>query len=174
MRCPKCDAELVSEQKVCVMCGAYTPASGYFYQDRKTFHFTKNKRVAVYVTASIFLLLILYWIFRIVPPQTIAQDWINALCSRKIQYASSFVTEDFQNSLAERFSDMRELSDNLYLDSSNSNANIVIGEPEIRETATVDKAIVQVAFVDGRGQCVKQMQVELVKVGRKWKVNDIN
>lgn len=171
MRCPKCNAELTSEQKVCVKCGALTPASGYFYQDRKEFKLTKNMRLGLYVLGAIVLVLIVYKIFHITPPQTVAQEWLNALATRQTKLAGSFVTEEYKTTIADRFSDLREISDNLYMDMSDTGSTIEVSTPEIRSMAPYDKALITVSLIQ-QGQVVKQMHMELVLQGRKWKVND--
>jgi hypothetical protein len=60
------------------------------------------------------------------------------------------------------------------MDSSSSGAAVVVGEPDYRETATEDKAIVPAALVDKNGQAIRQIEVELVKQGRRWKINRMN
>lgn len=174
MLCPKCNSELTSEQKVCVVCGALTPASGYYYDDRRKFKLTKSMRISIYIASGLLFIFIFYLILRITPPQQVASKWLNAMCNRKINYCTSLVTEEFRSSLSEQFSDMREVSDNLYMDSSSSGAAVVVGEPDYRETATEDKAIVPAALVDKNGQTIRQLQVELVKQGRHWKINRMN
>jgi len=156
------------------MCGALTPASGYYYDERHKFHLTKPMRIALYATGGVLLIFILYLFLRIIPPDQVAYDWLTAMCNRKLSYCTSFVTEDYKTSLSEQFSDMREVSDNLYMDSSSTGAVVVVGVPDYRETATQEKAIVPAALVARNRQTIRQMQLELVKQGRHWRINSLN
>lgn len=174
MLCPKCNAELTSDQKVCVLCGALTPASGYYYDDRPKFHFTKHLRIFLYIIGCIFFLFTLYFFLRVIPPQQVAIDWLNAMCNRRINYGASMITENFRSALSEQFSDMREVSDILYTDSSSAQSTLIVGDPDYQETAKQTIAIVPAALVDINGQIIRNMRVELVKEGRHWRINGFN
>lgn len=173
MRCPKCDAELADGQKVCVLCGAFTPASGYFYSDKKELHLTKPMRIALYSIIGMLVIIAGYLLLRITPPDVITQRWIDDLCQRRIIDAKKMVTDDFNTSLEERFTDLREMSDNLYMDTSSGNPVISVSDPIIPDDANPNISNVQVVIQDSSGQSIRQINVELFKAGRHWKINQI-
>lgn len=172
MLCPKCGIELTSEQKVCVACGALTPAAGYYYDDKKRFVLTHPMKLALIAVGALVLLSMLYLIFRSTPPQVVAKRWLDNLAARNINRAAGMVTEDYKLALADRFSDLREVSDNLYMDVSSSGASVMVYEPKY--AAGGDKALITAALVDSGGQAIKQMNLELIRDGRSWKINGFN
>ena len=169
MRCPKCDAELADGQKVCVMCGAFTPASGYFYKDEKKFISEKNARILKVSICGLVVLAILYFTLRIIPPDVVAKDWINALYNRSLVKARKMTTEQFIMDLDERMSDIRDLSDILYMDNS-SDISIKSSEAQYTDSSL---AIVDVYIQNNNGVNIRNIQLELKKENRKWKINRI-
>lgn len=171
MHCPKCDTQLTSEQKVCVKCGAYTPASGYFYQDSKEFQLTKTSKLLILILGFFLVFLLLYKLIHITPPHAVAEQWLKAMTSRQINHAAKLVTEDFKSALIDNFSDMREVSDNLYVDASLPGASLVVKKANMDHSLAGNRANVA-ALILHNGKTIKQMEIELVLQGRKWKINN--
>lgn len=172
MECPKCGMELVDTQKVCVGCGALTPAGGFYYVDHTKWKPSKKIKIAAASVVGIILILIIIQILKITPPDQVAVRWFEHLADRQIVSASNLVTENFNTQLSDQMSDLRALSDDYYYDTTET-VTISVSEPEydIEFNPTEAKVTLSVAYSTGRSQ---QIRLGLVKVGRQWFVNSFN
>lgn len=171
--CRKCGAELRSEQKVCIKCGTRTVAGGNYFQDeKKPFEITRNMK---YAGAGILLLLLIALVVRcltVVPPDTIAERWFDAMLSRNYNAAERFQSQRFADQLQQNILDTRALSDNLWDQTHTQQGKAVVGavvydEGNTPPTATVD---ITISFPDGR---VATTQVVFGKYGRRWLIDNV-
>ena len=169
MECPKCGMELVDTQKVCVGCGALTPAGGFFYVDHAKWVPSKKIKIAAASLAGVIVLIIILQLLKITPPDKVAARWFECLADRQIVSASKLVTENFNTQLSDRMLDLRALSDEYYYD-ADEQVTISASEPEydIEFNPTEAKVTLSVVYSSGRSQ---QINLGLVKVGRQWLVN---
>ncbi len=174
MKCPKCELELVDIQKVCPRCGAYTPASGFYYTERKSFVITKQMKIAAGIAVGVLIALIIHLAFRITPPDRVALDFYEALSERRLNDARQQVTTKFMDMLADQMSDFREKSEPYYLDASSLQLEPILSKSIIDDTKVVETANVTITLLAPGQQSGRQVVVFLVKQGRKWLVDDIN
>jgi hypothetical protein len=169
MECPKCGMELVDTQKVCVGCGALTPAGGFFYLEDTKWKPSKKIKIAAASVLGIIFILILIQLLKITPPDKVASRWFECLADRQIVSASKLVTDNFTNQLSERMTDLRALSDEYYYD-NNETVTISASEPEydMDFNPTEAKVTLSVIYSGGRSQ---EIRLELIKDGRRWLVN---
>lgn len=168
--CRKCGADLHPNQKVCIECGAPTPAGGGFYvEEDKKWRPTKNMKIGAVVFAALVLLAIIVNSLRVAPPDVVAKEWFDAITQRKVRVAADLATPQLQQTLMARNMDLMALADEYYTAVSMDRAKYSIKKPTISgNTAT---ATVALTYPNGLR---RQVQLVMVKVGRAWKVNEIN
>ncbi len=171
MNCPKCGVEVIDTQKICPQCGAFLPASGYFYQDEKKFHITPQMKKAALIVGGFLLLLMIINCLRVTPPDQVGQTYIELLASRNLNAAKKMVTEDFENDMQESMRYITDTSGELYLFTPGSSTTTftpsVTGydDPDSPTAASVS------VRVDNSQNGTMTVNLELVKRGRRWYIN---
>jgi hypothetical protein len=127
--------------------------------------------VAVGVVLIILIIMIARG-FQTVPPSTIAKDWFEAMYQRQMGKAQSLVTPRLQEDLAKRNSSLMAVADDYYSKVNTDGAKYKVGKltfdvPDSPKTASVS---IPLDYPDGRTGSV---DIEMVKVGRQWRVNRI-
>lgn len=174
MNCAKCGAELHPEQKVCLECGARTAAGGAFYVEEKQLWRPTPAMIKVTGAAAFVLILVLLALgLRVTPPESVANEWFDALTQRQVRKASSMITPALQQTLSARGEDIRSLSDEYYSAVINDGATWTMGEPRLDpEDRPVNATITFVlTYPDGQR---KEVEARMLKIGRRWLVNEVS
>lgn len=171
--CRKCGMELHPDQKVCIRCGQPTPKGGGFdYGEEKEPWRPSPKFLGITGgVVALLLVLILVNVLRVDPPEKVAQEWMDALVQRKVGVAQKFITQDCQVDLETRFSDMRAVSDSYYTFVNENAGTFKVGKPKLNSQKKPTKADITINL-KGSGNELP-VQVEMVKVGRRWMINRI-
>ena len=174
INCPKCGAELKEEQKVCIICGALTPASGFYYQDHTRWYHSRKLRIAGLAVAAVVLLSLIINAFRVMPPQIVAAEWCDDMSQGLLANAQKYASPNLTTNLQERMTDTRAISDDIRSRSGNAYVDAIPGEPAFDVEAAPTEASVDVSLVDPSGQTIYQCHVKLIKSGRRWLVENVN
>ncbi len=173
MDCPKCGVEVIDTQKICPQCGAFLPASGYFYQDEKRFVITpKMKKIAMIVGGFIVLLILLNCL-RVAPPERVGQTYIELLSSRNMPAAKKLVTNDFEADLADSMRYISDMSGELFLFTPGGSATTytsTVGGYDDPENPTQARVSVT---INNSLNGTKIVNLDVVKRGRRWFINRI-
>lgn len=167
MRCVKCGIELHEKQKVCIKCGAATPAGGAFYVEEEE---VKSKKPIIIGAAVVILLLAAVIIWRstlVPPPDAVAGEWFSALSGRNVSKARELVTDKFQQELASKTSDMNALSDEYVMMLMDYGKKYTVSKPRFVDRKHAE-AEITVGGKDGR-----QMTVQMVKLKNRWFVDRV-
>ena len=173
MNCRKCGAELHPEQKVCIQCGERTAAGGKFDVEEEQ-HWRPSPtqvRIAGGAVALLLLVLILYNALHVVPPEVVAKDWFDAMLARSFARARTYVTPRFDEDLTARMMDMRALSDMWIEEVTSNRATYHVGPPVFDRPDDPRRAQITIRLQSPAGEVVREIRVEMVKVGRAWKVD---
>lgn len=173
LECRKCGMELHPDQKVCIRCGQPTPKGGGFdYGEEKE---AWRPSPAVLYTAGgvtlLLLVLILVHVLRVDPPEKVAKVWFDALAQRKVGIAQKYITQECDQDLQSRFADLRAVSDSYYSYISDNAATYRIGKAKLNSEKKPTKASVTITMKSSSGDM--PVEIEMVKVGRRWMVNKI-
>lgn len=169
MNCQKCGAELRKEQKVCIVCGTPTPAGGNFYveEDKKWTPSLLQKCIGGGVVL-VLLILIIANMLKVVPPEKVAQKWVDALVSRQVKTARNLSTPTMEQNLQTGF-DLVALSDDY-------NSRVVADEAEYKVAKPVysdpSNANVKILFATPDGS-VFTVNLDMIKQGRRWMVDRV-
>lgn len=163
--------ELHPDQKVCIRCGALTVKGGGFdYGIKDPWRPTpKMIKIAAGVSALLILVLVLYSL-RTIPPDVVATQWFDAMVSRRVSKADKLVTPKFQENLLAKQSSMMALADDYYSEVADNQAKYAVGAPKYDKQQNPNKAAVLVSVNYGEGS--RQHLINLVKVGRQWRIDE--
>lgn len=174
MECRKCGHELHPEQKVCINCGAPTPAGGGFYvEEDKKWQPTKNMMIGAGAVVLVLLIALIASAFRTMPPDVVAKEWFTAMTERRVGAAQKLVTPKLQDDLNKRNEDLRSVSDDYYTAIESDAAKFAIGQPRFDTPSNPTTAVVTIAFNYPDGHS-RMEQIKIVKVGRAWRIDEIN
>jgi hypothetical protein len=171
--CPKCECELADKQKVCPRCGAHTPASFLYYTERKEFKLTKTHKIILACAGAFILLLIIIKMLAITPPDEVALKWANLMTQRLGNDAKKYESDNFDTNLLNRWPDRLSLTDEYISQLPNGNVTLQTSRPIYESSDDPQKATVTVRATDSGGS-VLSLNIKLVKVGRRWLVEDSN
>lgn len=173
MKCRKCGAELHPEQKVCIQCGEVTPAGGKFdvEEERVWRPSARQLQIAGVLFALLILGFVLYKVFHVVPPEVVAKKWFETMLSRAYATADDYVTSTFEQDLSSRMMDMRALAETWIEDITANNASYSFSAPAFDNISNPHKARITITIQSPDGQIVRQILLDMVKNGRRWKVD---
>lgn len=171
MKCKKCGASLRKEQKICMDCGTQTDywPGGPSVQE--------NPPVAIPWTPIaiigggllvVIVLVALAMHLRVVPPDQVTKNWLDAVTSRGVAKAKQYTTPKFEATIADR-SASAEKSDEYFLFLHDSGGSYSISEPQMEAPGT---AQVTVTFTGDNGQTLVNI-VRLVRQGREWNITAV-
>ena len=175
MNCRKCGAELHPEQKVCIQCGERTAAGGKFDVEEEQ-HWRpspKQIRIVAGVAAVLLIVLLLYKVLHVTPPEVVAKEWFDAMLSRQFNVASRYVTPGYEQDLATRMMDPRSLADTYVEEVTTNRATYEISPPVFDSPSRPRRAAITITTKATGGQIVRQIQVQMAKVGRAWRVDQV-
>ncbi len=122
--------------------------------------------------------LLVFWIgsmvassMRTVPADEVVREWFQAMIGRQAVTAEDYVTPRMLQSLAERQNNLQMLSDDYYDRVVNGNARYRISKPSYSPPTDPKYATVAIAGDGNNGPL--QVQVQMVKVGRQWKIDGV-
>jgi len=173
MNCPKCGVDAVDTQKICPQCGAFLPASGYFYQDEKRYTFTPQMKKAAWIVGGFVLLLMIINCLRVTPPDQVGKKYVELLSERAIPASKKMVTKDFEADLTDSMQYISDMSGELYLftpgGTKTTFTSTVAGydDPEDPTAARVSVTI------NNSQNGTKVVNLDVVKQGRRWYINRI-
>lgn len=170
MTCPKCECEIAEKQKVCPRCGANTPASFLYYDDKKGFKLSKTHKI---IAAGIVLLIIMTIIIganKTSSPDQVALKWVSLMTQRAGGDAKEYESPKFEGNLLNKWPDRLSLSDEYYSQISSGNVVYKVEKPIYLNPTT---ATVQVTAKDSVNSTL-MLQITLVKAGKRWLVEDSN
>ncbi len=174
LKCKKCGAELADGQRACIECGETTVAGGKFdYGEGERFELTRNHKYAI---AGIILLVIIVLIargLRTIPPEKVAGEWFDAMAQRQVGRAHDYVTPKLEQDLQSRMMDLRAMSDEFYTDVNDYRATYEVRPPAINNSARPPTADVTIAIKYPNEPDPRNLKIQMVKVGRQWRVNKI-
>lgn len=175
MKCRKCGAELHPEQKVCIQCGEVTPAGGKFdvEEDRTWRPTLRQLQIVAVLVGIVILVLVLYKILYVVPPETVAKNWFETMLSRHYAVADDYVTSEFMQDLNSRMMDLRALAEMWLDDITSNNASYQFSAPTFNSPTNPHTARITVTIQSPDGQIVRQILMDLVRKGRRWKIDRV-
>lgn len=173
MNCPKCGVDVIDTQKICPQCGAFLPASGYFYQDERKFRLTPQMKKAATIVAGFLLLLLIIKAFMITPPDRVATAYVELLTKRDVGKSNKMVTSKFTEDLQEAMRYMSDISGELFLftpPGTDTTFSSVVERYDSIEDPT--EAWVAVTINNSQNG-PKVVRLQLVKQGRRWYINQL-
>ncbi|MCE5322498.1 zinc ribbon domain-containing protein [bacterium] len=171
MKCKKCGAELHEDQKVCIACGTRTiRGDNYEYDSQVAWRPSRNMWIAAAGVVVLVVIAIILNSMRTVPPKDVANEWFSAMTQRKVRDARELSTPRLEEDLQSRGMDLIAISEEYYGDITSSGGSFEISNPKPagKNALSFD---VSINYNDGeptRGYCL-----EMVKVGRQWRVDKI-
>lgn len=173
MRCRKCGAELHPEQKVCIQCGEVTPAGGKFdvEEERVWRPSPLQIKIAGGIVGLLILIYILYRLLHVVPPEVVAREWFEDMISRSYAAADNFITPSFEQHLSSRMMDLRALSEIWIEDIIGNKASYEFSAPALDNPANPRKARITITIKSPDGQILRQVLVDMRRVGRRWMID---
>lgn len=170
MNCVKCGAELHPDQKVCIRCGTRTVAGGNFnVETKEAWKPTRNMIIAAVGVALLLIVMLVARSFKTVPPEIIAQEWFDAMTQRSYGKAESFHSPEFTSKMQSGITDTRALSDYLFDEVVNNQAQYTIGVPTFPSPGRAN-VLVTLKYPDGH---VNELPIDLVKCGRRWLIASV-
>ncbi len=174
LKCKKCGAELADGQRACLECGETTVAGGKFdYGEEKRFELTRNH---VYAAAGIVLLVIIILIargLRTVPPEQVADEWFDAMLQRQIARAQDYSTPNLEQELRQRSMDLRAVAEEYCVEVADNQATYQVTQPVFDNPTTPKSAQVTIRLTYKGGSPGSEVQLQMIRVGRQWRVNRI-
>ena len=168
LTCKKCLSELHEDQKVCIVCGTRTIRGDGYDWEHLGWQWRKPAKYIAGAIALFYLIVLIVNVVRVDPPEVVTKKWFDCLLERKLSKARYLSTPAFERSLADNNDDMRAVSDEYILLLNGDAARYKVSKPQL----TGGKAVVRITI--GAGLDQRKIDVELVKVGRRWKVNSRN
>lgn len=175
MKCVKCGAELRSEQKVCIVCGTRTAAGGNFnVEEDEPWRPTRPMIYAAGCLAVILIIAIVAMCMKTVPPQTVTQEWFEAMTQRQYAKAEKLNSSEFTSKMQPGMSDTAALSDMLYDEVNGNQGTYKVGDPTIDTSRSPQRAQVTVTLTyPDPSRPTRQIPVDLVKSGRRWLIANV-
>jgi hypothetical protein len=105
-----------------------------------------------------------------IPPKDVAQEWFSAMSQRKVKDARELSTPNLEEDLQSRGMDLIAISEEYYGDITSSGGSFEISKPKPAGKSTLSFDV-SVTYNNGeptRGYCL-----EMVKVGRQWRVDKV-
>lgn len=170
MNCAKCGAELHEEQKVCIQCGARTAAGGHFEVEQK--QAWKPSAAVKYVALAAALVLVIViaaMCLRVMPPQTVAQQWFDSMVSRNYAKAARFHSQQFIQQMEQTMSDTRAVSDMIIDRLGGVQTPYTFSAPTM---VTPNQASVVVNYTAPDGQ-PGTITISLARYGRRWLITSV-
>lgn len=170
MTCPKCQSEIAEKQKVCPKCGANTPASFLYYDDKNGFKLSKTHKI---IAVGIVLLIIMIFIIKanqITGPDKVALKWVTLMTQRAGGEAKEYESPNFEENLLNKWPDRLSLTDEYYSQISGGNVVYKVKKPMYLNS---NAATVEVTAKDSVDSTLT-LQITLVKTGKRWLVEDSN
>jgi len=175
LKCRKCGAELHPEQRVCIECGERTAAGGKFYVEEEQHWWPSRKmiQIAVGAVGAVLLILILYSVLHVVPPDAVARNWFDAMVQRRVVDARAYVTPKFEQDLSTRMMDLAVLADEYLTEVVNNKATYDVGKPVYDRPDNPASAQVTIRIRYVGGGPGRDVVVQMAKVGRAWRINGV-
>jgi len=173
VNCVKCGAELHPDQKVCIKCGTRTAAGGHFYIEKKeAWKPTRNMKYAAAGAVVLLIVALIVNSLKVIPPDEVTKEWFDAMVGREYNKAARHHSPEFTSKMQSGISDTRAISDYLYDDVVNNQAQYTIGAPtyDIPAAPTRANVMVTLTLADGRQN---EIQVDLIKSGRRWLIDNV-
>jgi hypothetical protein len=169
--CKKCGTQLHEDQKVCIACGIRTERGDNFsFGEKEPWRPTRN----VYIGAATVLVLMIAVMvlnsMRTVPPEIVAEQWFGAMTQRKLKVARELSTPELEAGLNSRGMDLMALSDEYYSEISDNDASFQVSKPK---RAGQNSLAVNISVIYGGGGAGRGCYVEMVKIGRQWRIDKV-
>lgn len=174
MNCRKCGAQLHPEQKVCIQCGAPTPAGGGFdVEEEQPWRPSRNMIYAAAGVLAVIIIVLVARSFRTVPAEVVAKEWFDAMAQRQIGKAERMVTRKFLDELASQNMNLLAIADEIYTRVNQDMATPSFGKPvyDVEDAPTTAEVTITLKPPQGPPSDTHLM---LVKVGRQWRVDSID
>jgi len=170
VNCVKCGAELHEDQKVCIQCGTRTAAGGHFHvEEKQAWRPSKNAIYGAIGGALLLIIVIVAMSLRIVPPQTVAQQWFDSMVSRNYSKASRYHSEQFKHEMQTTMSDTQTKSEMIIDRLGGVQTAYTFGAPS---TVSPGQVSVPVTFTGSDGQ-PGTITILLGQFGRKWLITGV-
>jgi len=174
LKCRKCGAELAEGQRACLECGEATAAGGKFdYGEQKRFELTRNH---ILIVAGLVLLVIIVLVargLRTIPPEQVAGEWFDAMLDRQMAVAHDYSTPTLEKELQSRMMDLRAVAEEYRIEVKDNRASFQVSEPVFDDPAKPRRAELTIRVTYPSGTVGREVQLQMVKVGRQWRVNRI-
>jgi hypothetical protein len=171
---------------VCKKCGGkIDPRGNYCMECLQTVHTVDNqdpieerklpvKAIAIAGGALLFIILICIFIAtRPLPPERVAEEWLNKLLSYRLQDAVNYTTPQFEQSNG--FIDQRGASydraDEFKDMVDNEDAKYVISKPKYSKAGKKQMASVDLTFTKGNGEVLIYDLVMVRQKSGHWKID---
>jgi hypothetical protein len=105
-----------------------------------------------------------------VPPMDVAQEWFSAMTQRKVKDARELSTPNLEEDLQSRGMDLMAISDEYYGDITSNGGSFSVSKPKSAGKNTLSLNI-SVTYNDG--EPTRDYCIEMVKVGRQWRVDKV-
>ncbi|MEN6355451.1 MAG: zinc ribbon domain-containing protein [Armatimonadota bacterium] len=171
MKCKKCGAELHEDQKVCIACGTRTiRGDNYDYDSQVAWRPSRNMIIAAAGVVVLIVVAMILHSMRTVPPKDVAQEWFSAMSQRKVKEARKLSTPHVEEDLQSRGMDMMAISDEYYSEIASDGGSFEISGPK---PAGKNKLSFDVSITYNDGEPTRGYCLEMVKVGRQWRVDKV-
>lgn len=171
MQCKKCGAELHEDQKVCIACGTRTiRGDNYEYDSQVAWRPSMKMIISAAGVVVLIVLVMILNSMKTVPPKDVAKEWFSAMSQRKVKDARELSTPHLEEDLQSRGMDLMAISDEYYGDITSDGGSVSIGEPKAAGKNTLS---LDVSVTYGDGEPARGHSIEMVKVGRQWRVDKV-
>ncbi len=172
MKCQKCGTELHEDQKVCIACGTRTiRGDNYSFGDKEPWRPTKNHIIGAASVLVLLIVLLIINAMRADPPKVVAEEWFNAMTQRKVKDARKLSTPDLEENLQSHGMDLMAISEEYYSDITSNGGSVKVSEPKPAGSKSTLSVDVSVSY--NNGEPARQYNLEMVKVGKNWRMNKI-
>lgn len=170
LTCKKCGAELHEDQKVCIQCGTRTIRGDGFDYDSKKWSPPKSLKIGAGAVALLLLIIIAVNALKVTPPEQVGKEWFSAIADREIRAASKMATPNLESTLQTRGMSVRTLSEEIYNEVESYEASYAFGSPVLQGKTAASIQVTLNRPGDGYG---RTFFIDLVKQGRKWRVDSV-
>jgi len=170
LKCRKCGADLHEDQKVCLQCGERTVRGGGFeYGGKQPWRPTPAQLKIAGGVIGVLLIIIIALSLRTAPPDQVAGEWFEAVVDRRMRVVRDLSTSGLIEQLEASPAGLMAVCDN-YNDQVSMN-EAKISEPKlVSASGRSAKVAIELTYAAGGGA---QVNIELVKEGRCWKVSSV-
>ena len=174
MKCKKCGAILHPEQKICMDCGTETHLwPGGVKKAEEPVREIPWKAISIIGGAILLVAVIIIIVLhlRVIPPDQVARNWLDAVINRSTTRAKEFTTDKFESNSAgsTRSTDM---SDQYVMLFGNEGGDYTVSQPQYDSPNNPTAATVVITLRSKNGQTLTQ-QIILLKEDSKWKVDAV-